>query len=1848
MIRSRFTLELTGWTTFFAFSFVTLVPLGRAQDSTKADTTLRKKANATFAPPQKTANDFGGPWTPPPVVRSTPAKPPARPQTVKKLDSTFKEADAADPQAIKRSRVLRFPVVRSKSRDSQKNKGGTSNEAAEETAFGRALERYQKAGGAESSQGRKALEEFVGKHSDGDYSPSIRLELADAYWRTGAWEKALDQWEKAWARASKHEEQDVEARRLGDVALSQLLKHTALLGRKERLRSLLQEISSRKNGGDVNNALHRAQEMMWFLDNRAEQNVFCGFSAANLVCEPLGKRPIFPDVHDKEEEKKFIATGASLWDIAEHSHEAGGDLRCVQKTDAKAQFSVPSVIHWKFGHFSALTEKGQDGKLHLEDAQLKFNSWVEPTVIAEAGSGYALIPGTVSLPAGYREVSEVEARTVTGRHCVHGFDDEGKDPEKCPCKSKGMAVYSLNLRRAYHSIVDTPLTYLMPDGKEVSFTLSYSARPAGNTSLSNTYGFGPLWFSPFAGGSLKLTGTGTPNSSIEWHMGNGSYTTYSLQYGNYVRKQNELPTLAYLADDGDGRPGYRLSFYDGSYQNYTWAANSPTTTYLLTRDVDPQGNTQSYGYDSSSRLVSVIDSWGNESVISYIPEAGDAASATTYPKLIRRITNPFGRYATFIYDSSGRLVKITDAVGITSQFQYSYQDIITSLTTPYGTTNFLLGYNSIEVTDTRGFKEKVIQTDNVPVSILNASGEGGAGPATNLTVRDWDSSDGYHGDRTARAPISVNGTSFLPKNNNLHWRNSFYWDKKAMYHGADDWNAATVLNWKASSNSYIVPALSSMRVPGQGRVWFNYPGQTAVDGSVNSYMASKTVRQIENENGTPIWVMTQATFNSLGLPLTTTDELGRLTQIQYAGNQQDPISISAQGVGTLRSFSYIGSPAHLPSSITEASGVVTNYTYNSRQQITQVKKSRGGENEATRFTYSDSRSGTVSPWPGTPGFLRRIERTSPVNPEQWITTQEITYDSANRQLTNTDASGYTLTSDYDNLDRPTIATHPDGTFEQFHYDRLDLASTKDRAGRWARVLYNSERKVTAQIAPDGNTTQFEWCLCGGLQKLTDALGRETKWIWSPGGYLLEKIMPDGITKFTQSYEPNSGRLASVTRPNQQGQGQPTVIYRYHVDGRIQKEDYTDNSEITGAGDVIYNYETSGLGRLTAVTDAIGTHTFSYRSLASEGGGAVEYINGPFTNDRIQCIYDWQDRVCAEKLINDSNFSELRAESRTWDSLGRAATVINSLGAFSYGYNTGLPRPDTLQRPGGISTTFTFRANDANGPSSQALEKISHARADGTVISSHTYGYDLVGRIISWKQQGDGLSSVTRRFEYNLGDKLILAEKVRDGDNVTLDSEHWSLDGVGNWLAHTQQNGTLMETRQFNVLNQLTNVGGAGSMLVEGTVNEFAKISVNDSTARLSVDPISGYRYRRNVKVQPGANSVTVKAVDTNGEVTAKKWQFTVPSSIQPLSYDADGNTLGDGLRSFTWDVKGRLRSVSKGGITWKWDYDYKDRRVREYQNNVVTKIFIWRGSDVVQERDGSNAITRTHFDGGFSDGPVSSSGIKFQILADHLGHVREVMTSAGGIAARYDYTNSQGPIKISGDTVEATFQTIGRYYHHSGSGLDLALYRAYDQQNGRWLSRDPLGEKGGVNLYGFVENDPVTFSDQVGHDRAVSVDYIGHTKIWYTNYDQEGKPDGYCMAEFGPNPADLGGRLLANYVIGKTASGLATGTLARRIPWLSAALTLGNMDGQVWVYDSNHVSAFNGPPSSADIIPSTQEQDSVLNATLCQTRQSPPDYNILFYNCRHFTNQMSQVGIDTEGSYSRSWDQWIPIFPPAY
>ena len=155
------------------------------------------------------------------------------------------------------------------------------------------------------------------------------------------------------------------------------------------------------------------------------------------------------------------------------------------------------------------------------------------------------------------------------------------------------------------------------------------------------------------------------------------------------------------------------------------------------------------------------------------------------------------------------------------------------------------------------------------------------------------------------------------------------------------------------------------------------------------------------------------------------------------------------------------------------------------------------------------------------------------------------------------------------------------------------------------------------------------------------------------------------------------------------------------------------------------------------------------------------------------------------------------------------------------------------------------------------------------------------------------------------------------------------------------------------------------------------------------------------------------------------------------------------------------------------------------------------------------------------------SGAAYFYTRDHLGSIREMTNTSGTVLARYDYDPWGRSTTVIG-TNKPDFNFTG-LYQHAKSGLDMAAYRFYDPDLGRWLNRDPIGEAGGLNLYGYVENDPINLWDPLGLDAIVLNDMNGagrqgHSAVLVGN-NQTGwsyySKDGYGGGRYGDGNSRL-------------------------------------------------------------------------------------------------------------------------------
>lgn len=88
--------------------------------------------------------------------------------------------------------------------------------------------------------------------------------------------------------------------------------------------------------------------------------------------------------------------------------------------------------------------------------------------------------------------------------------------------------------------------------------------------------------------------------------------------------------------------------------------------------------------------------------------------------------------------------------------------------------------------------------------------------------------------------------------------------------------------------------------------------------------------------------------------------------------------------------------------------------------------------------------------------------------------------------------------------------------------------------------------------------------------------------------------------------------------------------------------------------------------------------------------------------------------------------------------------------------------------------------------------------------------------------------------------------------------------------------------------------------------------------------------------------------------------------------------------------------------------------------------------------------------------------------------------SNGKLAAEYEYDAFGNTLRENGEIAQTNPIRFSGKYFDSETNLIYYGFRYYNPQTGRWISKDPSEEFGGINLYGFLNNDSVNGSDFLG------------------------------------------------------------------------------------------------------------------------------------------------------------------------
>jgi RHS repeat-associated protein len=200
-----------------------------------------------------------------------------------------------------------------------------------------------------------------------------------------------------------------------------------------------------------------------------------------------------------------------------------------------------------------------------------------------------------------------------------------------------------------------------------------------------------------------------------------------------------------------------------------------------------------------------------------------------------------------------------------------------------------------------------------------------------------------------------------------------------------------------------------------------------------------------------------------------------------------------------------------------------------------------------------------------------------------------------------------------------------------------------------------------------------------------------------------------------------------------------------------------------------------------------------------------------------------------------------------------------------------------------------------------------------------------------------------------------------------------------------------------------------------------------------------------------------------------------------LSYDANGNLIekkdGLGTTTYTWDARNQLTEITGPGLSASFKYDAFGRRIEKVINGKAIQ-YLYDGMDIATEIEGG-AIRATYLRSLNIDevfARVDGNGIRYY-QTDGLGSTIGLTDETGVLKTVYSY-DPFGNTSVSGELSDNPFQYTGR--ENDGTGLYYYRARYYSPELQRFISKDPIGLLGGINLYSYVANNPINWIDPSG------------------------------------------------------------------------------------------------------------------------------------------------------------------------
>ena len=480
------------------------------------------------------------------------------------------------------------------------------------------------------------------------------------------------------------------------------------------------------------------------------------------------------------------------------------------------------------------------------------------------------------------------------------------------------------------------------------------------------------------------------------------------------------------------------------------------------------------------------------------------------------------------------------------------------------------------------------------------------------------------------------------------------------------------------------------------------------------------------------------------------------------------------------------------------------------------------------------------------------------------------------------------------------------------------------------------------------------------------------------------------------------------------------------------------SDATPGQSFVYDH----LGQLTQITDAAGTRTFAY-NLYGEPETDSLAANGIAW--QVSERYDGLGRQAGYELSADGR--RVQQTRLSYDGKGRLSTLTaeGMETPFSWTYCEQGGLVEQLAYPNGMTRVNTYE-------NSRDLLSVIDYRRPGSANppARHEYDYDALGRPTRRRDTWNTAApKTTRLFTYNSRGELV-GDQLRPGGRFG-----YQYDNIGN----------RKEAFEF----------GSTTDYETDELNRYAGIAGN------------------------GGEAFTPQ-YDADGNQTLVKtstgiWTVTYNAENRPVKFESeDGGTTVE----CAYDSMGRRfeKKVTVGGTTgFHARYLYRDYlQVAECdltgETPVLVRSYLWDPS----EPEATRVLAMTRWE-------ANGTQVKEHLYCMHdaMKNVTSLFGEARGRRALYEYRPYGGLVTSEGNMAQENKFRFSCEYMDDELGLIYYNYRHLNPRDGRWISRDPIAEQGGWNLFAFVNNNGIINFDYLGKG------YLARRPLAHTAFTHDGE-----------------------------------------------------------------------------------------------------------------------------------------------